>query len=70
MQGENLSKKELELLADLRRTADIIHSYGKRGALALSVYGIGPQTALRILSKMHPDENELLKDLLEANYNT
>lgn len=70
MQGENLSKKELELLADLRRTADIIHSYGKRGVLALSVYGIGPQTALRILSKMHPDENELLKDLLEANYNT
>ncbi|MEM2087998.1 MAG: DEAD/DEAH box helicase [Thermoproteota archaeon] len=64
--GEKLSEEEARLLADLRRTADVIHSYGRRGIIALSVYGIGPQTALRILSKMHYSEDELLKDLLEA----
>ncbi len=66
LNGEKLSEDESRLLADLRRTADVIHSYGRRGVIALSVYGIGPQTALRILSKMHYSEDELLKDLLEA----
>ncbi len=66
LNGEKLSEDELRLLADLRRTADVIHSYGRRGVIALSVYGIGPQTALRILSKMHYSEDELLRDLLEA----
>jgi ATP-dependent Lhr-like helicase len=66
LNGEKLSEGESRLLADLRRTADVIHSYGRRGVIALSVYGIGPQTALRILSKMHYSEDELLRDLLEA----
>jgi len=66
LNGEKLSEDESRLLADLRRTADVIHSYGIRGVIALSVYGIGPQTALRILSKMHYSEDELLRDLLEA----
>ncbi|MEM3659257.1 MAG: hypothetical protein QXU11_02470 [Thermoproteota archaeon] len=61
-----LSEEESRLLSDLRRTADVIHSYGRRGIIALSVYGIGTQTALRILSKMHYSEDELLKDLWEA----
>ncbi|MGQ9596071.1 MAG: helicase-related protein [Thermoproteota archaeon] len=66
LHGEKLSANESRLLADLRRTADIIHSYGRTGTIALSVYGIGPQTASRILSKMHYSEDELLKDLLGA----
>lgn len=61
-----LSDDELEQLSELRRTADIVHSYGKNGIIALSVYGIGPQTASRILSKMHHTEEELLTDLLDA----
>lgn len=62
LRGEKLSENEAKLLTDLRRTADIVRSYGRRGVIALSVYGIGPQTASRILSKMHYEENELLKD--------
>jgi len=65
-QGARLDDEERELLSGLRRSADIINSYGKRGIMALSVYGVGPQTALRILSRMQYDEGELLRDLLEA----
>jgi ATP-dependent Lhr-like helicase len=63
---ERLPEDELKLLSNLRRAADIIHSYGKDGVIALSAYGIGPQTASRILSKMHYSEDDLLRDLLEA----
>lgn len=66
LHGEKLSENELKLLADLRRTADIIHSYGRCRVIALSVYGIGPQTASKILWKMYYADNGLLKDLLEA----
>lgn len=64
--GVKLDDEERELLSGLRRSADIVNSYGRRGLVALSVYGVGPQTALRILSRMHYDEEELFRDLLEA----
>ncbi|MGB9895412.1 MAG: hypothetical protein ACPLN2_05850, partial [Thermoproteota archaeon] len=66
LSGEKLSEGELKILSDIRKTADIINSYGKRGVIALSVYGVGPQTALRILSRMQYNEDDLMKDLLEA----
>jgi ATP-dependent Lhr-like helicase len=66
LSGAKLSEDELKILSDIRRTADIINSYGRRGIIALSVYGVGPQTAFRILSKMQYTEDDLMKDLLEA----
>lgn len=49
--------------------ASVLRAYGKRGLLALSVYGVGPKTADRILSKLHRDEDILLLELLEAQKN-
>ncbi len=49
-----------------RRSADLVISYGRRRVVAQSVYGIGPQTASRVLSKMHEKDEEFYKDLLEA----
>jgi len=66
VEGAVLNEEETELLSRLRRSADIVSSYGRRGLVALSVYGVGPQTAMRILSKMHYHDEELLRDLLEA----
>jgi ATP-dependent Lhr-like helicase len=34
--------------------------------VAQAVYGIGPQTAAKILARMHDDEKEFYRDLLEA----
>jgi ATP-dependent Lhr-like helicase len=61
-----LNEREQKSLVDVRRRGDIILSYGKRGVIALQVHGIGPQTAARILAKMHYDEETLYRDLLEA----
>jgi ATP-dependent Lhr-like helicase len=60
------SEEELKELTNARRTADLILSYGKKAVIALEVKGVGPETAFRILGKMHPIEDEFYMDLLKA----
>jgi len=64
--GETLDDNDQKALVKSRRSADLVISYGKRGVIAQSVYGIGPQTASRVLAKMHEKEEDFYKDLLEA----
>lgn len=61
-----LTEEEQRILVNIRRHADIVLSYGKKGVMALQVHGIGPQTAARLLAKMHYTEKEFFNDLLEA----
>ncbi len=56
-----------DVLSRLKWKADLITVYGRRGLMALSVRGIGPQTAFRILSRMHEKEEDLVADLLRAS---
>jgi len=64
--GEKLVAEELEQLAHARRTADLILSHGKKALIALQVKGVGPETAFRILGKMHTSEEDFYMDLLKA----
>jgi len=66
LRGESLTEEEQRALFEARRNADVILSYGKKGVVAMSVRGVGPQTAARILAKMHIDEVDFYRDLLEA----
>jgi ATP-dependent Lhr-like helicase len=66
LKGEAVSEEELRELAQTRRTADLVLSYGKKAVIALEVKGVGPETASRILGKMHHDEHDFLMDLLKA----
>ncbi|MFQ6074126.1 MAG: hypothetical protein ACE5KC_02790, partial [Candidatus Bathyarchaeia archaeon] len=66
LDGKELTPEELEQLIHARRTADLILSYGKKALIAFQVRGIGPETAFRILGKMHPNEDEFYMDLLKA----
>jgi ATP-dependent Lhr-like helicase len=66
LKGDTLGDDDRTLLAKSRRSADLVLSYGRRAVIAQCVYGIGPQTASRILAKMHDNEREFYKDLLEA----
>jgi ATP-dependent Lhr-like helicase len=65
-EGEALAAEELKELSQARRKADLILSYGKQAVRALEVKGVGPETASRILGKMHPSEDEFFMDLLKA----
>ncbi len=64
--GRDLQDDEMKLLVKTRQSADMVLSYGRRAIIAQCVYGIGPQTAYRILARMHDDEGEFYRDLLEA----
>jgi ATP-dependent Lhr-like helicase len=61
-----LSEEERLELSKARRSADLVLSYGRRAIVAQAVYGIGPQTASRILAKMDEDEESFYRELLEA----
>jgi ATP-dependent Lhr-like helicase len=64
--GEQLTPEELGNLTYARRTADLTLSYGKRALIALQTKGVGPETAFRILGKMHSNEDDFYMDLLRA----
>ncbi len=66
LKKQKVTEEEEELIIRAKRSADLVLAYGKKAALALSARGIGPQTASRVLAKMHTDEEELLRDILEA----
>jgi len=63
---DQLGDEERGELARARREADLVLSYGKRAVIAQTVYGIGPQTASRVLAQMREDEDAFYGDLLEA----
>ena len=65
-EGKELTPEELKDLSNARRKADLILSYGKQAVRALQVKGVGPETASRILGKMHPEEDKFYMDLLKA----
>jgi ATP-dependent Lhr-like helicase len=64
--GVELTEDERAELAKARRSADLVLSYGKKAVIAQTVYGIGPQTASRLLAEMQEDEEKFYASLLEA----
>jgi ATP-dependent Lhr-like helicase len=61
-----LTEEERSELAKARRAADLVLSYGRKAVIAQAVYGIGPQTAARILARLEEDEESFYRQLLEA----
>ncbi len=44
----------------------LISAYGAKALYALETYGVGPQTAGRVLSRLHKTDSEFYSDLLES----
>jgi len=63
--GRLLTSAEKEKFRRVRWSADLVLTYGKRGVIALSARGVGPQNAVRVLAR-DMDEFGFLRDLLEA----
>ncbi|HRZ19584.1 MAG TPA: DEAD/DEAH box helicase [Methanofastidiosum sp.] len=61
-----LDDEEKKNLKEIKDSADLILSYGKKAIIALAGIGIGPRTAKRILLKDRKNEDDFFKDILEA----
>ncbi|MDR1403966.1 MAG: DEAD/DEAH box helicase [Candidatus Methanoplasma sp.] len=61
--GESGKKDALRI----SRNANLVNEYGgKRAAMVLAGRGIGPDSASRILRSMHVDEDDFLRDIMNA----
>ena len=66
MAGKALVAEEHKRLERAKRSADMVIVYGKKACIALAGRGVGPQTASRILARMHRTDQEFYKDILKA----
>jgi len=48
------------------RNANLVNEYGKRAAIVLAGRGVGPDGASRILRSMHVDEDDFLREIMNA----
>jgi ATP-dependent Lhr-like helicase len=69
LSGKDMTDEEISKLGFIKRSADLTIDYGKKAAIVLAGRGIGPQTAARILAKMHLNEDAFYKDILKAERN-
>jgi ATP-dependent Lhr-like helicase len=63
---KGLSGNERKTLSRIKKIANLVLTHGRRAALVLAGRGIGHETAGRILRKIYDSEEELLKEILEA----
>lgn len=68
-QAIELSAEERRQITQARRVESLIEAYGKNALIALSTYGVGAETAARMLGRLREDELEFYDDLLEAQKN-
>ena len=61
-----LDEGQTKALARVKQTADLVAVYGRKAVIAQAVYGVGPQTAAKLLARMHEDDRAFYEDLFEA----
>jgi ATP-dependent Lhr-like helicase len=61
-----ITLEETRRFKRLEQTADLFLVYKKEAAIALAARGVGPATATKILARFHKTQDDLLKDILEA----
>lgn len=66
---EELSKDEKKELKKLFKNANLVREKGRKAVFALAGRGVGPDSAARILSRLHENEEEFLRDMLAAEVN-
>lgn len=64
--GRQMSGKEKASLEAALRSAGLVDSYGRRALIALATYGVGLETAARVLKMLRKDFNTFIIDLINA----
>lgn len=63
---EERSEQERKDALRVSRNANIVNEYGGSCAIVMAGRGVGPDAASRILRSMHVDEDDLLRDIMNA----
>ena len=63
---KKLTEEEEKQFSKIRRTGDLVLVYGNKAVECLAGRGVGPDTAARVLSMLHPTRKRLYKDILKA----
>ncbi len=67
LRGEKLRREEKQKLNRAKEVANLVLSYGRQAVIALAAHGVGPKTAVKVLSRLvHGGEREFYKAILEA----
>jgi ATP-dependent Lhr-like helicase len=66
LSGKKLTQLEEKEYDRARRTADLTIVYGKKAIFVLAAHGVGAETASRILAKLQASDDQLLRDIFEA----
>lgn len=64
--GKKILRSEQNAINEAVKIAGLISAYGQRGAMALSVYGVGPKSAARALMMHKSEQRDFFIDLIEA----
>ena len=65
IEGKPLNRRDAKVYTSVIKEAGLIKEYGNRAVIALSVYGIGVDTAARVLRMLRRDYKEFFVDVLE-----
>jgi len=62
-------EEDKRVLKRVYKNANLVMAHGKKAVIALVGRGVGPDTAARILARYHLEEDEFLRDILQAEVN-
>ncbi len=68
LKGVQLGKEEQRKFLAAWKTSSLIENFGKKAVVVLSGYGLGPDTAARVL-RSSPDDEQLLRNVYKAEKN-
>ncbi len=63
---DEMTKEEAKTYAKLKRVANLVSTNGFRAAVVLAGRGVGPETAMRILRNSYRDEDDFLREIMNA----
>lgn len=66
VKDKKLTSDELAKLGRLQDTADLVLTYGRKAVVCLAGRGVGPDTTIRVLAKQRTNEDDMMKDILDA----
>ncbi|MGC8676179.1 MAG: DEAD/DEAH box helicase [Candidatus Micrarchaeia archaeon] len=67
--GKELNEKQQHEYDSMMREASLVEAYGNRALVALTTYGVGIETAARVLRMLRKSYRQLYVDLLNAQRN-